>query len=69
MSRNRIEQLVNFVQQEFGLARAEVLTALHHKESASQLPLILWQYGFITVQQLDRLFDWLAGAQLRSIDG
>jgi hypothetical protein len=27
------------------------------------------QYGFITVQQLDYLLDWLIGARLRSIDG
>jgi dTDP-4-dehydrorhamnose 3,5-epimerase-like enzyme len=69
MNRNLINQLVNFVQQEFGVSRAEVITALHHSEAASQFPLILWQYGFITLQQLDRLFDWLASARLRSIDG
>lgn len=69
MNRNLIDQLVNFVQREFGVSRAEVITALHHDEAASQFPLILWQYGFITVQQLDRLFDWLVGVQLGSIDG
>jgi hypothetical protein len=69
MNGNLIDPLVNFVQQEFGVFRAEIITALHHDESASQFPLILWQYGFITVQQLDRLFDWLAGARLRSTDG
>lgn len=69
MSGNLINQLVNFVQREFGVSCAEVITALHHDEADSQLPLILWQYGFITAQQLDRLFDWLEGARLRSIDG
>jgi dTDP-4-dehydrorhamnose 3,5-epimerase-like enzyme len=69
MNRPLITQVIDFVQQEFGISRAEVITALHHDESASQFPLILWQYGFITVQQLDRLFEWLEGARLRSIDG
>jgi dTDP-4-dehydrorhamnose 3,5-epimerase-like enzyme len=69
MNKNFIDQLINFVQQEFGVSRAEIITALHHEESASQLPLILWQYGFITVQQLDYLLDWLIGARLGSIDG
>jgi hypothetical protein len=45
------------------------IPTLHQHKSASQLPLILWQYGFITVQQLDYLLDWLIGARLGSIDG
>jgi hypothetical protein len=69
MDSNLIDQLANFVQREFGVSRDEVMTALHHDEATSQFPLILWQYSFITVQQLDRLFDWLVGAQLQSIDG
>jgi len=67
MNKNLINQIANFVQREFGVSRAEILTALHHEESASHLPLILWQYGFITIHQLDRLFNWLEDAKLRSV--
>jgi hypothetical protein len=54
-----ITKLVNFVQAEFGVSNAEVDTALHHHDGLVQLPIILWQYGFITLDQLDRLFAWL----------
>ncbi len=64
-----MSQLVSLVQKEFGVSRAEVITALHHEEAASQFPMILWQYGFITIQQLDDLFDWLERERLRFTDG
>jgi hypothetical protein len=28
----------------------------------SPLPMILWQYGLVTLEQLDRIYDWLASA-------
>jgi hypothetical protein len=28
------------------------------------LPMILWQYGLVTLEQLDRIFDWLETAYL-----
>jgi hypothetical protein len=54
-----ITRLVSFVQAEFGVSTAEVSTALHHHDGPNQLPMVLWQYGFITLSQLERLFDWL----------
>jgi len=26
------------------------------------LPMLLWQYGLVTIEQLDRIFDWLETA-------
>ena len=63
-----IHQLISFVRREFGLSRAEVMTALHHSESVSQFPVLLWQYGFITVKQLEEVFAWLENASLRFSD-
>jgi hypothetical protein len=54
-----ITRLVSFIQSEFGVSTAEVKTALHHHDGLTQLPMVLWQYGFITLSQLERLFDWL----------
>ncbi len=62
-------RLVSFVQGELGVSQAEVIAVLHHEEAASQFPMILWQYGFITINQLDQLFAWLEGARLRATDG
>jgi hypothetical protein len=27
-----------------------------------EVPMILWQYGLVTLEQLDRIFDWLETA-------
>jgi hypothetical protein len=26
------------------------------------LPMVLWQYGLVTLDQLDKIFDWLSEA-------
>ncbi len=69
MTSTLINTLVSFVQTEFGVSNDELATAFHHDDSATQLPMILWQYGFITVTQLDLLFAWLERARFRSIEG
>jgi hypothetical protein len=69
MTSTLINTLVSFVQTEFGVSNDELATAFHHDDAATQLPMILWQYGFITVTQLDLLFAWLERARFRSIEG
>lgn len=32
------------------------------KPDSSALPMILWQYGLVTLEQLDKIFDWLETA-------
>ncbi|CDN11048.1 hypothetical protein RintRC_7342 [Richelia intracellularis] len=42
---------------------ADVQLALRHPEQTpGLLPMILWQYGLVTLNQLDRIFDWLQGS-------
>jgi hypothetical protein len=37
--------------------------ALKHVESDSdQLPMILWQYGLIDINQLDSIYEWIERA-------
>jgi hypothetical protein len=38
------------------------LAVRHHPESPNLLPMILWQYGLVTLKQLDLIFDWLETA-------
>jgi len=37
-----------------------------HEQSAplpdNLLPMVLWQYGLITIEQLDQVFDWMEKA-------
>jgi hypothetical protein len=35
----------------FGLSRCE--------QKLNLLPISLWQYGLVTLEQLDQIFDWL----------
>jgi Protein of unknown function (DUF2949) len=56
-------QLINFLQDELAIPNTSISLALRQSEnSASFLPMILWQYGLITLSQLDRIFDWLETA-------
>jgi hypothetical protein len=59
MTSQLMSKLVSFVKTEFGVSDAELITALRHDDYKAQLPIILWQYGFISVDQLERLLLWL----------
>jgi hypothetical protein len=37
-------------------------TQQHPERNSYLLPMVLWQYGLLTLEQLDRLFDWLERA-------
>ena len=53
-------QLVQFLRFELAIPASSIAMALRHPEQeCGQLPMILWQYGLITLEQLDRVFDWL----------
>jgi hypothetical protein len=58
-----LTRLICFLQEELAIPTASISLALrHHPESPSLLPMILWQYGLVTLEQLDRIFDWLETA-------
>lgn len=53
-------QLIKFLQEELAIPANSITTALRHSEqNSSLLPMVLWQYGLITLEQLDKIFDWL----------
>ncbi len=53
-------QLIQFLRWELAIPASSIAMALRHPEQESgQLPMILWQYGLVTLEQLDRIFDWL----------
>jgi hypothetical protein len=66
--RNR---LIHFLQEEMGVPAKEIqfaeqaLERLSSHDSASfanWLPIVLWQYGLVNLEQLDRVLDWLDAA-------
>lgn len=60
MAMHRQEQLIGFLRNEIGLPTEAIQLALSHPEHAlGMLPMILWQYGLVTLPQLDQIFDWM----------
>ena len=52
--------LMRFLKEDLQLPMASITLALQHSEQIpSLLPITLWQYGLITLVQLDQIYDWL----------
>ncbi|MBF2063083.1 MAG: DUF2949 domain-containing protein [Calothrix sp. C42_A2020_038] len=56
----KIKEFLNFLQKDLAISATDLQLALRHPEQTlNLLPMILWQYGLITLNQLDQIFDWL----------
>lgn len=56
-------RLIKFLREELAVPANAIAIALRHREQTSNLiPMILWQYGLITLEQLNQVFDWLETA-------
>lgn len=56
-------RLIHFLQEELAVPSAAIALAMRHHESESNwLPIILWQYGLITLNQLNQVFEWMETA-------
>lgn len=54
------ERLIDFLQEELSIPTDRISLALRQAQSMpNQLPMMLWQYGLISLGQLERIFDWL----------
>ncbi|WP_310424630.1 DUF2949 domain-containing protein [Chamaesiphon sp. VAR_48_metabat_135_sub] len=59
MSKHDIPQVVNFLRQNLNLSNDSVQLALKQSQSDyHSLPIILWQYGLVSLPELDRVYDW-----------
>lgn len=55
-----MSQLIRFIQEELAIPAASIDLAMRHPgQTPNLLPMVLWQYGLITIEQLDQIFDWL----------
>ncbi len=61
VNRNSDNRLLHFLYHELELSKADIAVALRHREfDHGPIPMLLWQYGLIDLQQLEKIFDWLA---------
>ena len=55
-----LEQLINFLRSDLDISRDAISLAKRtHNIEANTLPIVLWQYGFLDLRQLEQVFDWL----------
>ncbi|MEB3336547.1 MAG: DUF2949 domain-containing protein [Leptolyngbyaceae bacterium] len=53
-------RFIRFLQEDLAISASSIDIALRHRaQDPGPLPMILWQYGLITLEQLDQIFDWL----------
>ena len=53
--------LLQFLQNELAVSEESIASALQQSnQDTSLFPIVLWQHGLITLEQLDRAFDLLA---------
>ncbi len=65
MSHITYSKFLNFLRDELSIPGESISVMERHwaKTSAhSPLPMVLWQYGLVTLDQLDRIYDWLETA-------
>ena len=60
MSTPLAQKLVEFMEQDLGISEAAIAAASRRSiSSLNQFPIVLWQMGLVTLDQVDRIFDWL----------
>ncbi|MGB7086380.1 MAG: DUF2949 domain-containing protein [Phormidesmis sp.] len=52
--------LICFLQDELAVPPTSIKRALQQcKEDLGPLPMVLWQQGVLSLQQLERIFEWM----------
>ncbi|MEA5468465.1 DUF2949 domain-containing protein [Spirulina sp. 06S082] len=58
-------RFIRFLHEELALPQDAIAIAQRYFERDSgSFPMILWQYGLISLEQLERIFDWLEESPL-----
>lgn len=55
-------QLINFLQKELAVSVPSIAMAIRRsQQTLGPLPIVFWQYGLVSLGQLEQIFDWLEG--------
>jgi Protein of unknown function (DUF2949) len=56
---SRDMELIDFLQSELSLSSGDIEVALRkYQLNHEPLAMLLWQYGFVDIYQLERILDW-----------
>lgn len=59
MFQQDIPKFVDFLNQELSMSQASIDLGLKLSQlNPGNFPMILWQYGLISLEQFDRIYDW-----------
>ncbi|MBO3460513.1 DUF2949 domain-containing protein [Aetokthonos hydrillicola Thurmond2011] len=54
------KKFINFLQKELELSMGDIDVAWRkYKLENAPLPMLLWQYGLVSIEQLEQIFNWL----------
>ena len=60
MASDDYTNLIRFLQDELSIPPKAIRQAIAQcKQDLGPLPMVLWQQGVVTLQQLERIFDWM----------
>lgn len=60
IKRQKNTDFIHFLESELNLSTTDISVALRHPElENAPLPMLLWEYGLVNIEQLERIFDWL----------
>lgn len=63
MAPTTYSRFIRFLQEDLAVSAPSLAIALRHiEQDPGPLPMILWQYGLVTLEQLDQIYDWLEKA-------
>nr|WP_322505741.1 DUF2949 domain-containing protein [Chroococcidiopsis cubana] len=61
MNASHQEQLLDFLQEKLAISPKAIAMVLRlNEQNPGPLPMLLWQYGLISLEQLEQIFDWMA---------
>lgn len=53
-------KLIEFLKEELALSNDSIdIVRRAVAERPDPIPMVLWQYGLITLEELDKIYDWL----------
>lgn len=63
MNSKQLQQFIRFLQDDLAIPSNSIDLAVRHEpDTLNLLPMVLWQYGLVTLKQLEQIFDWLETA-------
>jgi hypothetical protein len=57
------QRFLEYLQQELGISETEIALANREQQpSVTELPIVLWNYGLIDLEKVEKIFDWIEKA-------